>query len=203
MKYDNHELMSAMVKKLSQEEGSKLTGYMQQKGSYIIHLLEGEGHVIDKFIRYLVNESKKEKTIYIGINILALNEENPKRFYETWLYEGPFPFAPVMELDKSDQQIRDRLWAIYQLFCNAGNKTKGVRDARNLKLVNEVALSNEDVFMLLQKNFMSIVDYSNLYLKDLEIDLDNEHVYPYPISLTSVLEFSDIGYLTNLVDKLD
>jgi hypothetical protein len=38
---------------------------------------------------------------------------------------------------------------------------------------------------------MSISEYYQMYLIDVEIDLDNEHVYPYTPRPVSVLEFNE------------
>lgn len=43
----------------------------------------------------------------------------------------------------------------------------------------EVQLSNDDLAMFGQKHFLSINDYYSMYLDEIEIDLDTEHVFPY------------------------
>jgi hypothetical protein len=37
-----------------------------------------------------------------------------------------------------------------------------------------------------------------MYLIDMEIDLDSEHVYPYTPSLINAIEFNELGTLTEL-----
>ena len=52
--------------------------------------------------------------------------------------------------------------------------------------------------MLFSNRFMSIDDYAELYLEDLEIKLDSEVEFPYKPSLTRNLEYSDLGMLEDV-----
>lgn len=49
--------------------------------------------------------------------------------------------------------------------------------------------------LLISKYYLSINDYYNIYLADLQIDLDGEKQYPYQPSLISILEFQTKGNL--------
>ena len=49
--------------------------------------------------------------------------------------------------------------------------------------------------MLFMKKFMSIEDYYNMYLQDIEIHIDSEVQYPFTPSLIRNLEYLDKGSL--------
>ena len=93
----------------------------------------------------------------------------------------------------------DRAYQIYLLFCAAGEKTikKGVRKEDN-KLGADIPLTNEDLYILIQKRFLGINEYEEMYLQDVEVDLDGDRVFPMTPGLLNYLEFSDLGKLTAL-----
>ena len=77
-------------------------------------------------------------------------------------------------------------------------KALKMKDRAGIKLGADVPLTNEDLYMLMQKRFIEINEYAEIYLGDLEIDIDSEHVFPYTPSLLNYLEFYDLGKLTEL-----
>ncbi len=96
--------------------------------------------------------------------------------------------------------MADRAYQIYLLFCAAGEKTlkKGGGKKENFQLGADIPLTNEDLYILVQKRFMGINEYEEMYLQDLEVDLDGDRVFPMTPSLVNYLEFSDLGNLTEL-----
>lgn len=40
-----------------------------------------------------------------------------------------------------------------------------------------------------------------MYLEDIEIDIDDEHLFPYTPLLSQMIEYSDLGRLTNFVES--
>lgn len=40
----------------------------------------------------------------------------------------------------------------------------------------------------MQKRYMSIVEYHQIYLSDLEISFEQEKLFPYPPNITNLLE---------------
>lgn len=196
---DIEEVISEWVRNAQDHYNTVLTGFLLVKGAFTVHLLEGESDILNLFVRSLHEEFNKEKSRYTWVNIVIFNEENPERCFGTWYSENVFQTgAPIVDIDKTEQQMIERTWQIYNMFCNAGLKALKMKDRGNMKLGADVPLTNEDLYMLIQKRFLGINEYAEIYLGDLEIDLDSEHVFPYTPSLLNYLEFFDLGKLTEL-----
>lgn len=199
---DIEEVIGEWIKSASEHYSTLLTGFLLVKGSFLVHLLEGESDILNLFLRYLHEEFNKVKSRYSGINVVTFNEENPERCYGNWLSESVFQTGPpIVDIDKTEQQMIERTWQIYNIFCNAGNKTLGKMKGSVVKLGADVPLTNEDLYMLMQKRFIGINEYAEIYLGDLEIDIDSEHVFPFSPSLLNYLEFYDLGKVTQLKDN--
>ncbi len=76
-------------------------------------------------------------------------------------------------------------------MCNAGRRhePKKAKEKGQKKISGEVNLTNDDMATLLMPYYMSIEQYAEMYLEDLEIKLDAELEYPYKPVLTRVLEY--------------
>ena len=196
---DIKEVISEWVKNAKNHYNTDLTGFLLIKGSFTVHLLEGESDILNLFLRYLHEEFNRDKSRYSGINVLTFNEENPEHCFNSWYSEDVFQSGPpIVDIDKTEQQMIERTWQIYNLFCSAGQKALKIKDKDAVKLGADVPLTNEDLYMLMQKRFIGINEYAEIYLGDLEIDIDSEHVFPYTPSLLNYLEFFDLGKLTKL-----
>jgi len=196
---DIEEVIGEWVRNAQDHYNTVLTGFLLVKGSFTVHLLEGESDILNLFLRYLHEDFNKEKSRFSGINVVTFNEENPERSFGAWYSENVFQTGPpIVDIDKTEQQMIERSWQIYNLFCSAGMKALKMKDRAGIKLGADVPLTNEDLYMLMQKRFIEINEYAEIYLGDLEIDIDSEHVFPYTPSLLNYLEFYDLGKLTEL-----
>jgi hypothetical protein len=136
----------------------------------------------------------KNPSVYNDLNILYNSDENPDRFFKNWFCENIFQTGPNLgETDKLDQQISDRCFEIYSSIGEGGKKKQ--KD-NSVKLANECPLNLDDMMMLISKRFMSIVEYHNLYLTELEVTNDAEEVFPIRPPLLKSLEFMEIGDYT-------
>lgn len=200
---DIEEVIGEWIKTAQDHYNTVLTGFLLVKGSFLVHLLEGESDILNLFLRYLHEEFNQEKSRFLGINVITFNEENPERCYGAWVSENIFQTGPpIVDIDKTEQQIIERTWQIYNLFCTAGTKTLGKnKDKGFIKLGADVPLTNEDLYMLMQKRFIGINEYAEIYLGDLEIDIDSDHVFPFTPSLLNYLEFFDLGKMTELKEN--
>ena len=192
------EKISNWVKTSTEINKEILTGYMQINGINFVHLIEGNSQILNLFLLFLYNELNKPNSIFKVIHIILFNEENPERFFNQFLIDYGSQFrAPHIEFDKTEQQISERSWEIYLKFYEAGKKSK--QNHSSVNLVNEIALTDEDLCMFIQGKYMSINEYKDFYLEDPEINLDNEHIFPYTPSVLANLEYSDMGNLTDLI----
>ena len=58
-------------------------------------------------------------------------------------------------------------------------------------------LSNDDMAILICGNFMSLDEYSEIYLTDGKADKEAESNYPLPPSIFNVMEFLEIDNYQN------
>lgn len=185
--------------KYLEDETVKITGFMLIRGSFCFHLLESDSKVLNEYLKYLHAETKQKNSVYLGIYVLAFNEENPYRQYDEWgSYNSLTTGVVITKPEKSDQEMQDRIWAIYKMFCQAGarlkEKEKNVKkksENRWKEASDEIALSNEDISIMVASRFMNLDDYYKLYLEDLEIELDSELQYPQHPTLLDTLEYKD------------
>ncbi|KAL4480155.1 hypothetical protein ABPG74_020671 [Tetrahymena malaccensis] len=203
LQQQNIELDSYMQTKINQLQESlkeQFQGYFLIKGSFSIHLLEAESNALNEFVKELHSDYHKEKSIYQNINIIAFTEENSNRFYNKWYCDNIYQAGPTLsqDIDKSEKQVQDRSWEIFNQVCQAGSKYSQKGSKKQQKLATEINISTDDMSVLMSKFFTHIDDYYNLYLSDIEIQLDTELQYPYQPSLISILEFSTLGKLGKL-----
>ncbi len=101
--------------KRNHEEFKDLEGFYLVKNLFAIHFLEGDSLKLNKFMRHLHGEFKKEKSYYQIINIIAFNEENREHKYSKWFSESAHMSGPTLsqDIEKSDSLITERTWEIY------------------------------------------------------------------------------------------
>jgi len=182
-----------------EDESTRITGFLLIRGSFFFHLLEADSKILNIYLKHLHDESKDKNSVYAAIYVLAFNEENPYRFYDEWGSYNALASAVVLSKpEKSDQEMQDRIYAIYNMFCQSGYNLREKEKNQKKKSENrwkeasdEIALSNDDVSTMINSRFMSIDDYYMLYLEDLEIELDNELQYPQHPTLLDTLEYKD------------
>jgi len=183
----------------SEDESIRITGFLLIRGAFVFHLLEADSKILNAYLKHLHAESKEKTSVYTGIYVLAFNEENPYRFYDEWGSYNALSSAVVLSKpEKNDQEMQDRIYAIYNMFCQSGTHLREKEKNQKKKSENrwkeasdEIALSNDDISIMINSRFMSIDDYYMLYLEDLEIELDNELQYPQHPTLLDTLEYKD------------
>ena len=184
----------------NQETNPVFTGFLSIRGPFSFHLLESDSKSLNAYLKHLYTESKQKNSIYENIQVLAFNEENPYRFYSEWgackaLHSSN---VPLSKPEKSDTEVQDRIFAIYNMFCQSGLRLRE-RERNQIKksekrwneVSDEIAISNDDFSTMINARVMSIEDYYMLYLEDLEIELDNELQFPQHPTLLDTLEYKD------------
>jgi len=184
----------------NQETNPIFTGFLSIRGPFSFHLLESDSKSLNAYLKHLHTEFKQKNTPYESIQVLAFNEENPSRFYSEWgackaLHSSN---VPLSKPEKSDSEVQDRIFAIYNMFCQSGVRLRD-RERNQIKksekrwneVSDEIAISNDDFSTMINARVMSIDDYYMLYLEDLEIELDNELQFPQHPTLLDTLEYKD------------
>jgi hypothetical protein len=94
------------------------------KGLFCIHFLEGDNAVLNHFLSIQYKEFTKEKSYYSKFNVIVFNEENPIRMFDKWYADNVYQPGPTIspDIDKSDQQIQEKTWDIYNNICEAGKR---------------------------------------------------------------------------------
>jgi len=176
------------------------TGFMKNVDACSLHFLEGDGGILNIFVHLLYEEFKSDKSFYDQINILAFNEENSQRCFESWGYHStPAPKIDAFDAgnDKSDQQLNDKAWEIYDKFLQAGSKSRDKFSGKSNKdlwrdISGDIKLSADDFATLLAEKYVSLEEYERIFLEDVDITLEDELVFPQPPSLIDILEYSKI-----------
>jgi len=66
---------------------------------------------------------------------------------------------------------------------------KKKKDNSSYKVANMFLLSNDDMSILISKSFMTLEEYSNIYLESHESAKECEKNYPLPPSIFNTMEF--------------
>lgn len=197
-------MLSGIVEKYNLQNPDNMnkhfTGFMKNVDACSLHFLEGDSGILNIFVHLLYEEFKSDKSYYDQINILAFNEENSQRCFESWGYHStPAPKIDAFDAgnDKTDQQLNDKAWEIYDKFLQAGSKSRDKFSGKASKDVwrdisTDIKMSPDDFATLLADKYVSLEDYERIFLGDVEITLEDELVFPQAPSLIDILEYSKI-----------
>ena len=131
------------------------------------------------------------------MTVVSISEENSSRYFKNFESENVQQTGIVpTETDRNEQQVSERVWQIYESFLKAGLK-KQKMDSAVYKSSIEVNLNNEDIAMMISK-CPTIEFYNNFYFEDMEIELDNEKIFPSLQWYSSYIEYGDLGDFTEL-----
>ena len=149
--------------------------------------IENSTSNITKLIRYLKKGSKMTENAYI----ISFNEECPCSQFPIWYkYEGEV-YEKESQIYK-DMTPAEKGWALYDnFFCNLGRNLKGlirtkedykqhdkeVKD-EEVKFVKYLPSMNE-INVFASEEYPSLDDFISLYLNEMEVDFDDDVVYPY------------------------
>lgn len=184
---------------LHDSDRPRFSGLMITKGPVVLHFLECDTRELTRFVQYLHAEFTSGAGKYTQINILAFNEENSYRVFEFWGSEKVFATGPIyLEVDKQPEQVMEKAWEVYKSFQTVGDairsKQKAEYEWTNATLrqaSEELPISPENIFMLMNKMFTSIEEYYEIYFQDEEIVLDDEISFPLPCYFSQYLEYSE------------
>lgn len=198
-KVDIENIIYTWIRETGASLKTTLTGFLWIKGIYCIHLLEGDSKVLNLFLKYLYDESKKKDTIYASVVVLAFNEENPSRWFHHWgsgdvLWTGQHR----EDTDKNESEMHEIVWKAYDSFYQASlylaqKLEKEKKITKNLwkDMADKINPGNEELYIMSSHHLMSIQEYYELYLDDLEIELDSEMHFPQNPTMIDILEYND------------
>lgn len=178
---------------------AKITGYLWLKGIYNLHLLESDSKVLNEYVRYLHTMASRKDTYYTGITVLTFNEDCPQRWFTHW-GEGDLNWTPPQKEDhnKSEAELSDLNWKTYESFYQASlffaqrlTQEKKITPQLWKDIASKINPNNEELFCLGCDNFMSIFEFYDLYLAELEIELESEFHYPQNKTMIDILEYND------------
>jgi hypothetical protein len=155
--------------------------------------IENTTENIMDLMKFLKNDSKMTKSAHI----ITFNEECPSPTFPVWYkYEGE-----VYEKESQtykDVIIPEKAWTLYDnFFCNYGKTLRGIIKTESdfdnakkaitdeeVKYVKYLPTMNE-VQIFEGKDFQDLDEFIDMYLNEVDIEFDNDLVYPYywPISV--------------------
>lgn len=98
------------------------------------------------------------------IRVVYQSYENSEQFFRNW--DSDYVSAPgpvLVETDKTQDQITDRSFEIYENLADGAKKKK---DNPAHKIANMFLLSNDDMSILICDQFMTLEEYAEFYLKE-------------------------------------
>ena len=142
-------------------------------------------------IMELVKFLKKGSTMTESAHIILFNEDCPYSSFPVWYkYEGE-----VYEKDSQiykDMTSAEKGWALYDnFFCNLGKNLKKLIKTEADFTANEKAVKDEEVKyvkylpsmneinLFVSEEYPNLDSFIQLYLDELEINFDDDIVYPY------------------------
>lgn len=117
---------------------------------------------INDYLNDMYRRTLREPKVHREIRIVYQSYECPTCFFLGWECDylaGPGPV--LIDTDKTEEQIADRSYDIYESI-EEGAKKKLSNAAH--KISNMFLLSNDDMSILICKNFMSLAEYHEIYL---------------------------------------
>ena len=149
--------------------------------------IENSTSNIFSLIKYLKNESKMTEDIHV----INYNEECPNYNFPVWYkYEGEV-YEKESQIYK-DFSIPEKAWTLYDnYFCNFGcdlreiikkeedfeNNNKDVVD-KEVNYVKYFPTKNE-VEIFEGDNFQSLDEFIEMYINEVDVEFDNDLIYPY------------------------
>lgn len=158
-----------------------------------VGLENGSNDNIMKLLAHLKNKTPMTETI----NIISVVEESPVSTLPIWYkYEGE-----VMEKEShiyKDKTTIEKGWVLYENYlCNFGRILKGLIKTKDDIARNEQAINAEEkkyvkylpsineINEFTGSDYVSIETFNQMYFENLELEFDDDVVYPYywPVSL--------------------
>ena len=144
------------LKETVQNHLKDLTGYLYIKGNFYLHLLESKDiKFINAYLKSFMQFNNKVYAKYHNtIRVVYQSYENSEQFFSNW--DSDYVSAPnpvLVETDKTQDQIIDRGFEIYQKLEDGANKKKN-NPAH--KISNMFLLNTDDIQILICDQFMTL-----------------------------------------------
>jgi hypothetical protein len=168
-----------------------ITGYLYIKGLFYLHLIEAKNmRFINDYLAQFYSLTLKEPNLHNQIRIVYQSYECPSEFFRGWECEYVVQAGPILsDTEKSEEQITQRSFEIYE---NIEDGAKRKKENASYKLANMFLLSNDDMSILISKNFMSLSEYHDIYLTTQERAKECESNYPQPPTIFNIMEFLEL-----------
>lgn len=149
--------------------------------------IENSSENIMELIKFL----KKGSTMTESAHVILFNEECPFSTFPVWYkYEGEV-YEKESQIYK-DMTPAEKGWALYDnFFCGLGKNLKKLIKNEEDFTANESAVIDEEVKyvkylpsmneieVFISEEYANLDNFIQLYLDELEIDFDDDVVYPY------------------------
>lgn len=124
-----------------------MSSYIYIKGVFYVQLLESQSIVyINRYLSHFKEELADRPTLVNKIAIVHQSYENTKSFFKGVSCDNnPQPGPILGDTEKTDEQIQDRSFEIYELFMD-GARMKAENPSH--KIGNMIVLSNDDMSIL-------------------------------------------------------
>ena len=168
-----------------------IRSYIYTKGVFYIHIIESSSFsYINAYLQAYLQTIQKRPALVNTIRVVHQSYENVQGYFKGTDCDSNQQAGPILtETEKTEEQIQDRSFEIYDLFME-GAKKRSENPAH--RIGNMILLSNDDMAILISNRFMSLAEYINLYTGELNVDREQEFSYPLPPSFFHVMEFLEV-----------
>ena len=129
----------------------------------------------------------KKKALHHNIRIAYQSYESPVNFFRKWEMDKVDSTGPVLvDTEKTDQQISDRTFEIYEFLEEGGKK---IKENASFKISNMLLLTNDDMSLLISNFYMTLAEYCEMYIEEVESKKEAEENYPLPTNIFNIVEF--------------
>lgn len=165
--------------------------YIYLKGVFYIHILESSSiAAINAYLLAYHQALAKRPALVNVIRVVHQSYENFQAYFKATDCDSNPQAGPILsETEKTEEQIQDRSFEIYDLFMEGAKKRS---ENPSHRIGNMILLSNDDMAILICSRFMSLGEYVELYTGELNVDREQEFSYPLPPSFFHVMEFLEV-----------
>lgn len=168
-----------------------MKSYTYIKGVFYVQLLESRNIAeINAYLSHLAGTIAKKPALINTVRVVYQSYENTLGFLKGSDCDNNPQAGPILsETDKTEEQIQERSFEIYELFMDGARKRY---ENSSHKIGNMILLSSDDMGILICSHFLSLQEYVELYTGEVNVDREQESNYPLPPSFLEVMEFLEI-----------
>ena len=177
-----------MINHFKQLHEEPFTGLKVILGSYTIHRLDGNSHVLKHLMKSLVKNMQGPHPFYTAGWVLHFVDECPSKIFSQWFCKSIAIGGAGKDIKSLPNQM-DKAWTIYDAMCDIGRQlsAKGYSSATHQPsqitqfikgIANDTLPVGDDIASACSDQEMTIPEWCSFMLDPPDILLEKELVWP-------------------------